>query len=126
MSEFRARYRFRLGKKLNLSTKKHQLTLGIHSAELSPQEADKDIRDTDWLVINARGIRTKKTASHLARRIKGASELAALCARVGIDSGVDRPTAGIGASVREQARTQGTEIRDNVHGIDVFRDQGNV
>jgi len=51
---FRARFRFRLQKKLNIKVREYRLQVGIHEIVLSPPLPDVDICDSEWLVMNAR------------------------------------------------------------------------
>lgn len=125
--KFRARFRFRLQKKLNIKAKEYRLQIGTSSVILSPQLPDLDICDSDWLVMNTRPFDSEQEARTFARRLKTACEVSSVSARLGIDSGVDVPTSGFGKIVKDRVREQsGILLRDNVHGVDVFPDSPNV
>jgi hypothetical protein len=124
---YRARFRFRLLKKLNLEAHEHRINVSGRDVTLSPAAPDIAIRDSEWLVMNVRGFDSAEDAKAFATNLKAACEASSIATRLGIDSGVDLPTAGLGQQVRERVREQsGLLIRDNVHGIDVFPDDSNV
>ncbi len=124
---FRARFRFRLQKKLNIDSKEYRFSVGANEIVLSPPLPDVNICDSEWLVMNARGFETEGQAKLFAERLKIACEVSSIATRLGVDSGVNLPTAGIGELVRKQALEQsGIMIRNNIHGIDIFPDDPNI
>ena len=124
---FRARFRFRLQKKLNIKARKYLLQIGTYDVVLSPQLPEIDICDSEWLVMNAKQFESGEEARRFAVRLKTACEVSSVAARLGIDSGVDLPTSGFGQLVKKYAREQsGILLRDNVHGVDVFPDDPNI
>jgi hypothetical protein len=77
--------------------------------------------------MNARGFETEQEAKEFARQLRAACELSSAAARLGIDAGVDRMTSGFGSTVKDHAREQyGIQLRDDIHGVDVFQDDPNV
>jgi hypothetical protein len=125
--KFRARFRFRLQKKLNIKAKERRLEIGTCNVVLTPQLPEMDICDSEWLVMNARSFDSEEEARTFARKLKTACEVSSVGARLGIDSGVDLATSGFGKIVKDHVREQsGILLRDNVHGVDVFPDNSNV
>jgi hypothetical protein len=125
--KYRARFRFRVQKKLNIRAKEHRLNIATCSVVLSPQIPDKDICENEWLIMNARGFNTEEDARIFARKLKTACEVASVGARLGLDAGIDLPTSGYGKMVKDHFQEQfGILVRDNVHGIDVFADDPNI
>jgi hypothetical protein len=124
---FRARFRFRMQKPLNISAKRHEVKIGERDVVLSAALPDVDISESSWLVMNAGGFENEREATRFAARLKGACELSSAAARLGVDAGVDMPTSSFGALVVDHVREQsGILLRDNIHGIDVFPDDPNV
>jgi len=126
-STYRVRYRFRLQKKLSISEPERRLTVAGREVVVSSQMPDTKIEDDEWLVMNARDFASEQEATDFARRLKTASELSSAIARLGINAGVDEPTAGFGKIIKEAMyEKEGISLRDNVHGVDVFPDEPNV
>jgi hypothetical protein len=124
---FRVRLRFRLQKKLNVQAREYRLVVVGRELVLSAPLPDTDICDSEWLVMNARGFASEGDAAAFGDHLKAACEVSSVAARLGIDTGVDLPTAGFGSLVKERVRDQaGLLLRDNVHGLDVFADDPNV
>ena len=124
---YRARLRFRVQKRLNLEAEKHVLAVSDREVVLSPHLPDRPIRDSDWLVINARGFSSDAGAREFAHRLKLACEVASVSTRLGVDTGRDIATSGFGKMVKDHVlKETGVTLRDNVHGIDVFADDPNV
>jgi hypothetical protein len=89
---------------------------------LTPPTPDLKILDSEWLVMNARGFENEDEARLFGHRLKLAVDLSAVAARVGVDTGRNRPTAGLGKIVKDALAERGLQVRDNVHGLDVFPD----
>jgi len=124
---FRARFRFRLQKKLSIKAKEYRIQVSTHEVVISPQLPDLDIMDSEWLVMNVRDFKSEQEAKKFAAKLKTACEVSSVAARLGIDSGLDLPTSGFGKFVKDQVREHsGILLRDNVHGVDIFPDNPNV
>jgi hypothetical protein len=124
---YRVRFRFRLQKKLHLDQKEYRFQIQGHEVILSPERTDLNISDSNWLVMNVRGFDSEDEAKKFGRKLKSACELSSVASRLGLDSGVDLPTAGLGQVARDRLREEtGFHVRDNVHGIDVFVDDPSV
>jgi hypothetical protein len=123
---YRARLRFRLHKKLNLSATEHQFSVAGREVVMKPLNGTT-IQESDWLVMNATGFLDEVAARDFGHRLRAALELSSVATRLGIDAGRDIATSGLGRSVKEQiAKETGALVRDNVHGLDVFEDGPNV
>lgn len=124
---FRARFRFRLHKKLNIADKKHVIEVAKREVAISSPTPDMLISESEWLVMNARGFESENDARTFASKLKAASEISAAATRLGIDSGTDVRTASLGQAVKDRIREEtGALMRDNIHGVDVFVDDPNV
>ncbi|WP_395713590.1 hypothetical protein [Reyranella sp.] len=124
---FRVRFRFRVNVKLNIKTNSHRFNIGMQELTLSAQHPDAMIKDTEWLVMNAVGFGTEDEARNFAFMLKSSAALAAVSSRWGIDCGVDAPTASLSDTIKDAIhKADGTLIRDNVHGIDIFPNDPNV
>jgi hypothetical protein len=120
---YRVRFRFRLQKKLHIDQKDYRFEIEARDVVLSPQLPDLTISDSEWLVMNVRGFESEEKARSFGRKLKSACELSSVAARLGIDSGTDLPTAGLGQLMRNRIRGEsGLLVRDNIHGVDVFLD----
>jgi hypothetical protein len=121
---YRARLRFRVLKKLEIDAREHRFPVAGREAILEPAMPDRTIRDSEWLIINARGFRTEEEARQFAGRLRTALEISAVATRLGIDAGRrDLPTSGLGEAYRTRLKEQtGMSARDHIHGIDVFVD----
>ena len=127
MTAFRARFRFRLHTKLNLDYPEHQLRIDGRNVVLSTPHPTTLIKDSEWLHMNAKGFASESEARLFATRLRAAAEVSSVATRVGIDSGAKHVTSGLARHVREQLlASEGKDVRDNIHGIDVFRDDPNV
>lgn len=124
---YRARLRFRLLKKLNIEATEHRLVVSQHEVVLTAPDHTTLIRDSEWLVLNARRFPNEGEARDFGNRLRSALELASVSTRLGIDAGRDIATSSLASAVKLQIATStGTILRDNVHGVDVFEDDPNV
>ena len=123
---YRVRFRFRLQKKLHLEQKEYRFQIQGHEVVLSPERTDLNISDSNWLVMNVRSFESEDEAKTFGRKLKSTCELSSVASRLGLDSGVDLPTAGLGQLARDRLRESGFHVRYNVHGIDVFADDSSV
>jgi hypothetical protein len=124
---YRVRYRFRLQKTLSVSDLERRFTVAGYEVAISSQMPDTKIEDDEWLVMNVRGFQSENDAATFARKLKAASELSSVIARLGINAGVDKPTSGFGKVVKDDIyEKQDLVLRDNVHRVDVFLDEPNV
>jgi hypothetical protein len=124
---YRARFRFRVLKKLSIPEHEHRIKVAERDVVISPPQTNELISDSDWLIVNARGFHSAIEAITFARKLRAAAELSSVACRYGINSGTDLPTSGVGEMVKDHARREhGMILRDNIHGVDVFPDDPNV
>lgn len=124
---YRARLRFRLQKKLDVDANEYRLQVAGREVVLTPPVPDLTIRESEWLIMNARGFASGDEARQFGRKLRAALEVSAAAARVGVDAGRDLATSRLGQAVREQiANDTGALVRDNIHGLDVFPDHPNT
>ena len=123
---FRVRFRFRLQHFLNIPATEHLFEVDGRDVVLSSM-ADTNISDSSWLVMNVRGFENEQEATSFAAKLKAACEFSSVAARLGVDAGVDLPTSAFSSMVKDIIREQsGMLLRNNVHGLDVFRDHPSV
>ena len=67
---YRSRFRFRLLKSLNIENPEHRVTVAGREVVLTSDIHGKAIRDSDWLVMNARGFESEQAARDFATKIK--------------------------------------------------------
>ncbi len=126
-STYRARYRFRVSKKLNVKESEHPFKIGDQEVKLSSGRPEIPISDSNWLVMNTHGFATAEAAAGFARDLRVASELSSAASRMGVDAGIDLPTSSMGQVVKDHLReNHGVLMRDNVHGVDIFEDDPNT
>jgi hypothetical protein len=123
---WRVRLRFRLQKKIRIDANEHRLQIAGREVVLTPPTPDLKIMDSAWLIMNARGFDSENEATEYGRRLKTALEVSSVAARIGIDTGRNLATAGLGKIVTDALAEQGARVRDNIHGLDVFPDHPNT
>lgn len=125
---YRARFRFRLGKKLNIADAECRFMVAGKEVALTSSEGNgKAICESEWLVVNTRGFESELSAKEFGHKLRAAAQFSSVACRLGIDAGIDLATSALGDDFRKQVEAQtGTTIRNNVHGIDVFADYPNV
>jgi hypothetical protein len=123
---WRARLRFRLQKKLRIDSNEHRLEVAGREVVLSSPTPDMKIADSEWLIMNARGFASEDEARQFGNRLKTALDLSAVAARVGVDTGRNLATSGLGKIVKDALAKEGAHVRDNIHGLDVFPDHPNT
>jgi hypothetical protein len=126
-STYRARLRFKLLKKLNIEANEYRFKVNEREIVLSAPTPECPIRDSEWLVMNAKGFASEDDARRFGHDLRSAIELSSVSSRLGIDAGRDLPTSAIGVWFKEQLEKEnGKIIRNNVHGLDVFEDDPRV
>jgi hypothetical protein len=123
---WRARLRFRLQKKIRLDVNSHRLQIAGREIVLTPPTPDLKIMDSEWLIMNARGFASEDEARQFGNGLKSALEISAVAARVGVDTGRNLATSALGKIVKDALAQEGTSVRDNIHGLDVFPDHPNT
>jgi hypothetical protein len=121
---YRARFRFKVLKKLRIPENEHGIKIAGRDVVISPPQTDELISDSDWLIVNARGFHSATEPTTFAHKLRAAADLSSVACRYGINSGTDLPTSGVSEIVKDHAsREHGIMLRDNVHGVDVFPDE---
>src|ERR1019366_706273 len=105
---WRVRVRFRLGSKLTIAETKREIVIAGRTATLSSSQADIPISESDWLVINALGFQTEEAGRKFGHQIKSALDVSAVATKIGVDTGLDLPTAMFGKVVVDAMAQQGT------------------
>lgn len=124
---YRTRVRARVLKKLDIPENEYRFQVFGQEVVLSAPIQEMPIRDSEWLVLNARGFSSEGEAREFGKRLQAALHLSSAATRLGIDPGRDLPTSVLAAHVKQHiAGETGAMVRDNVHGLDVFVDDPNV
>ncbi len=124
---FRARFRFRVLKPLNIKEEKHRFCVAGNNIDLSSRTPGTLICNSEWLVANSRGFESEAEAGSFAAKLKTAANISSVATRLGIDTGTDVATSRFAQSIKDKAREEhGIIFRDDVHGIDVFPDDPNL
>ncbi len=120
---WRARLRFRVLNKLNVDATEQHLKVSGREVVLKPAKPDVKIVESEWLILSAGGFKTETEARGFGTALRTALELSAVACRVGVDSGQDLATSGLGRAVKDQIlQSTGIDVRSNIHGLDVFPD----
>lgn len=124
---YRARLRFRLQKKLNIEANEYRFNVAGREVVLAALTPDCAIRDSEWLVMNTRGLDSEEEARQFGHNLRSAIELSSISTRLGVDVGRDLATSSLAQSIKDHiAKETGAIVRDNVHGLDVFEDDPRV
>ena len=129
MSEagFRIRLRFRIGKPLDAGEAERSFCVGPRTVRLVSGTNGQLLKEAKWLVFEVRGFRSEQEARMFGDRLKIATVFSSIFCRLGVDLGNDLPNLYLGRIVVEQhLRSSGLELRNDVHGLDVFPDRGNI
>jgi hypothetical protein len=105
----------------------YRLQVAERAVVLTPPTPALRICDSSWLIMNTRGFASEAEALDFGRTLRTALQVSAVAARIGVDTGRDLATSALGRTVREHVRQQtGSDVRPNVHGVDVFPDDPNT
>ena len=96
LSTYRARLRFRVQKKLDIDSTEHRFDIAGRNVVLSSALPDTPIRDSEWLIMNARGFASEDDARQFGHRLRSAVQLSSVATRLGVDAGRDLATSGLG------------------------------
>lgn len=118
---FRARIRFRVAMRFNVTEAEVSLVLVGYRATLSAEKLETAIRDSHWLVLRIYGLESEQVAHEVGGRVKLACDVASVANRLGLDSGSDAATDRAADAVKAHVlQATGVVLRDNVHGLDVY------
>jgi hypothetical protein len=114
-------------KKFNVEEPTLTFKVRDHDVVLTSEDTDAPINKTSWLVMNCRNFGSEAEAQLFAEKLKIASDFSSVAARIGIDSGLDRPSGGISDVIKERVRSEtGYILRSSIHGVDVFPDEPQI
>jgi hypothetical protein len=121
---YRIRLRLRLAKPLNTEGVSRTVVVAGRDVLVTSQEKDQPLKESQWIVLSARGFLTEDQAQSFGDQLRAIVELAGLCARIGADVGQDKPTAFIN---EDWARSVGwlqpeERVAPNIHGVAVLPD----
>jgi hypothetical protein len=123
--DFRMRLRFRVVKSFYSKKLEESIVVDGRMLILKSCTKDEPLDQAKWVIAGANSFRSEPEARKFGKLLKRAIQFAALESRNGVDCGQDMPTSGWGASVKAAYFEQsGMNIRDDIHGIDVFRNDG--
>jgi hypothetical protein len=110
---YRARLHFRVRQRLNIGDAKRTQTIAGRDVLLSGRDDTKPIKESEWLVLNAKGFTVEEEARVFGHKLRVALEASSVVSRLGADVGRDLATLDIGQSVRQAMKEQfGTTIRN--------------
>lgn len=123
MTKYRLRIRARLSKPFNIKDEELHVEIGGREIQLKAATKGRHIADSNWILFCSRGFNTEVEAREFGKRLKVACQVSSVLNRLGIDCGVDQATSSLSQHVKSKMRERhGVQIRDNVHGLDVFPD----
>jgi hypothetical protein len=112
---------------LNISERERSFDVEGYKVTISPQLPNVDISDSEWLIMNVRGFKSREEAEKFSNKLKFACETLSVSVRLGLDSGRNLTTSGFGKLAKEKVQeNSGIVLRDNIHGLDVFEDNPNI
>ncbi len=88
-----------------------------------PHHANHTPGAPEWFVIKGAGFPDEAAARFCGEKIKQALAIVGCETRMGIDAGRDRATSGFSAAIQDAwMELNGQQLRDIVHGLDVYAD----
>ena len=114
---YRARFRFRVSKSLNIGESQLIFHIGTQEVKLSPAMPNVPIKDSKWLIANARGFNSEEHVRRFGHDLRAACAVSSVANRLGVDGGVDtrdvRAWGGREAALGERRRPgQGQRARN--------------
>lgn len=92
---------------------------------LESQTKEQPLNQAKWVITGVNGFASEAEALAYGVKLRRAIQLASLQSRNGVDCGKDAPTSAWGNAVKREFFAQsGIHMRDDVHGIDVFKNDG--
>ena len=122
--ESRVRLRVRLAKALHTADVSRVMNLAGREVAIISQIPDQPLSEALWIILRAQGFSSEEEARDFGEQLRTITEFAGLCSRLGIDVGLDQPTAWVN---EEFARSLGLiqpheRVLPNVHGLAVVPD----
>lgn len=124
--DFRMRLRFRVSTSFFSQEFKEEVVINGRQVILKSAVAEQPLNQARWLIAGVNGFANENDAREYGVRLKRAIQFASVKNRIGVDCGKDIPTSRWGSEVKDSLLEQsGKNLRDDVHGIDVFKNDGN-
>ena len=125
---YRGRLQVRLGKALHTEDVSRVMKLAGRDVVIVSQAPNQPLSEALWIVFDARGFSLEEEALDFGKRLRTIIEFAGICSRLGIDVGLDRPTAWMS---EEFARSAGLiqpheRLLPNIHGLAVVPDDESI
>lgn len=83
------RLQVRIGKRLRTEKTSLSATVDGHEVLITSRYPDKPVSDAHWIVFEARGFASEKTARAFGEKLQLSLSIAGLCCRVGVDAGIE-------------------------------------
>src|SRR5439155_135328 len=126
-SDFRMRLRFRVVKSFHSTNLMETVLVDGRDVILKSTTLDEPLNQAKWVILSANEFNSEDEARLFGTRLRRAIQVASLVSRNGVDCGNDVATSGWGRAVQQAMYEQtGKELRSNVHGIDVFKNDGSA
>lgn len=124
-SDFRMRLRFRVSKSFCSDKIEESVLVDGHTLILKSRTAGQPISQANWLIAGVNGFENEIEARAYGVKLTRAIQFSSLQCRNGVDCGRNIPTSGWSSSIKQEILKQsGADLRDDVHGIDVFKNDG--
>lgn len=125
---FRLRYRVRIGRALTTDDVSRTITVAGRAVSITSQQKDQPLSETKWVILSARGFDVENEAYAFGEQLGIMMEIAALCSRLGVDVGQNKPTGWVSEEfARSSGRIRAHErIAPNVHGLLILPDDENT
>jgi hypothetical protein len=123
MSPFGFRIRFLLPESSRINCESNTLEIPLSSTGevvLLKSVSKAKITDSDNLTIRGSGFSSADEAYNHGKRVKNALLWCGVCLRIGIDTGKDRATSGVGKVLIDRAKDEGIHLLNDVHGLSVY------
>ena len=115
-----------LGKPLTSDEKIIQLSLKGREVALKPDNPGKTLKESKWIIASVKGFASEAEATEYGERLRSSIELAALGARVGIDTGRDKPISTVNEDWARESGLLGERyvLRPDIHGLMIIPNDG--
>jgi len=119
---YRARFRFRVLKKLGIPEREHRIKVAGRDVVISPPQTNELISGSNWLIVNARGFHSATEATTFAHKLRASADLSSVACRYGINSGTDLPTSGVSVFF-DVAADASQKAKDVIHPPELCLDE---
>ena len=121
---FRICFRVRLGKSLNTENTFLETIFDSRPITIKSDNDNQPLSEAEWVVLSARGLCTETEAQQFGTRLRTVMEIAALCSRLGIDTGQDEQLSYFKADILRSAGVLAPDesLVPHIHGLAVTPD----